>query len=92
MDTLICPYCDSEVKISMVEAEEGCCPECGSSISTAASYNSYNDDYEESELDDNAGSYDEDNEDNDFADEFDDDIDEDDYEDEYEDEDDDKYV
>jgi hypothetical protein len=89
MDTLVCPYCDSEVKISMVEAEEGCCPECGSSISTAANYNSYNDDDEESELDDNDDSYDD--EDNDFGDEEDEDIDEEEYEDTDE-EDEDKYV
>lgn len=88
MDTLICPYCDSEVKISMVEAEEGCCPECGSSISTAATCTSYNDDYEESELDDNDDSYDDDD---DFGDDFDEDIDDEEYEDTDED-DEDRYV
>ncbi len=89
MDTLICPYCDSEVKISMVEAEEGCCPDCGSTISTAATCNSYNDDYEESELDDDTDSYDDD--DDDFDDDFDDDMDDEEYED-TDDGDDDKYV
>ena len=29
-----CPYCDMEVSESAIEAEDGCCPECGSVISS----------------------------------------------------------
>lgn len=29
----ICPYCNIEVSESAIEAEDGCCPECGSVIS-----------------------------------------------------------
>lgn len=85
MGTLICPYCDSEVKLSLVEAEEGCCPECGSAISTDAVSN---DDYDED--DDNFDDIDDDSdEDEDEEDEDDSDEDE---EYEEEDDDDDKYV
>ena len=30
---LICPYCDAEISEREVEAEDGCCPECGALIS-----------------------------------------------------------
>lgn len=84
METLICPYCDSEVKLSLVEAEEGCCPECGSAISTDAAYN---DDY-----DDDDDSFD-DVDDEDIDDDIDDEDEDEEYGEEYEDdEDDDKYV
>lgn len=29
---IICPYCDIEISEKLVEAEDGCCPECGTSI------------------------------------------------------------
>ncbi|QSH42527.1 hypothetical protein P0136_02270 [Lentisphaerota bacterium ZTH] len=32
----ICPYCNIEVSESMIEAEDGCCPECGSIISVSS--------------------------------------------------------
>ena len=28
-----CPYCNTDVKESLIEAEDGCCPECGAQIS-----------------------------------------------------------
>ena len=28
-----CPYCNCEVRESAIEAEDGCCPECGAQIS-----------------------------------------------------------
>lgn len=28
-----CPYCNIEVRESAIEAEDGCCPECGAQIS-----------------------------------------------------------
>ena len=27
---MICPYCDMEINEKQMEAEDGCCPECGS--------------------------------------------------------------
>ena len=27
---MICPYCDTEINEKQMEAEDGCCPECGS--------------------------------------------------------------
>jgi hypothetical protein len=53
---IICPYCDIEVSESAIEAEGGCCPECGSIISAAADiyYDSDDDEdqdvFEDSEL------------------------------------------
>lgn len=29
---LICPYCDAEISERAIEAEDGCCPECGAVI------------------------------------------------------------
>ena len=49
---LICPYCDIEISEKLVEAEDGCCPECGTLI-TATSVASEDDDgdaYEEDEF------------------------------------------
>ena len=31
---MYCPYCDIEINEAQLEAEDGCCPECGSVIST----------------------------------------------------------
>jgi hypothetical protein len=36
MAMIICPYCDMEVSMSAVEAEDGCCPECGAIITATA--------------------------------------------------------
>lgn len=32
----ICPYCNIEVGENAIEAEDGCCPECGSIISVTS--------------------------------------------------------
>jgi hypothetical protein len=80
METIVCPYCDAEVKVSLVEAEEGCCPECGSSITPStifgnpgdSDYDDYDDndeydkDYDEDDDDDNVvGDFDDDDDDED---------------------------
>jgi hypothetical protein len=75
MATTMCPYCNIEVSESSIEAEDGCCPECGSVI-TAKSYfmdNDYEDEYDD---DDIFSEFDDDDDDNDFsrADDYDDDI------------------
>jgi len=72
METVVCPYCDSEVKVSQIEAEEGCCPECGSTI-TSSVYNNYDDDFED-DIDSMDDDYEDDS--NDFDDDSGDDLDE----------------
>jgi len=68
METVICPYCDTEVKVSLVEAEEGCCPDCGAMITPSSIFGSqldgdeYEDDYSDG-YDDELEDEDEDDED-----------------------------
>lgn len=49
---LICPYCDIEISEKLVEAEDGCCPECGTLITanSVADYDEDGDEYEEDEF------------------------------------------
>ena len=49
---LICPYCDIEISEKLVEAEDGCCPECGTLITanSVADYDEDGDEYEEDEI------------------------------------------
>ena len=50
---LICPYCDIEISEKLVEAEDGCCPECGTLITAtavAADDDEEGDEYEEDEF------------------------------------------
>lgn len=74
---LICPYCDMEINEKQMEAEDGCCPECGALITAGNVLNEEDDDYDEFEDefgdDDGFG----------FGDDFDDLDDLDPYEDEY---------
>ena len=56
MATTICPYCNIEVSEKEIEAEDGCCPECGSMLSASSMYmdgdmDDY-DPYEDSDFDD----------------------------------------
>ncbi len=44
-----CPYCNTDVKESLIEAEDGCCPECGALI---GAHNSFFDDDEFDEYED----------------------------------------
>ncbi len=84
----ICPYCNIEVSESAIEAEDGCCPECGSVISgpsdlMEAENDDYYDDYDDlgDEFDDDdddflgEDDYGDDFFDDEFGDEFDDDDD-----------------
>ncbi len=48
MDVIECPYCEIEISAAQVDAEGGCCPECGHPISPDI----YNEDDEEGEGDD----------------------------------------
>jgi uncharacterized Zn finger protein len=76
METIVCPYCDADVRVSAVEADEGCCPECGSLITPSTIFGNINDsekyvdDYEDGYDDDIKGYEDEDLDDDDDDDEI----------------------
>lgn len=59
---VICPYCDIEINEKLIEAEDGCCPECGAVITAS---NMISGDEEEEEY------YDDEYE-NEYGDEYDD--------------------
>lgn len=49
---MICPYCECEITMSQVDAEDGYCPECGSVIAASAIFmEDEEDDLNEEELD-----------------------------------------
>ena len=71
-----CPYCNMEVSEKLIEAEDGCCPECGALIGT---HSSFLDDEELEMYEDDAqdvfSEFDDEDSDDAFADdEFEDDI------------------
>ncbi len=41
---MICPYCDMEINEKQMEAEDGCCPECGALITAGNVLNDDDDD------------------------------------------------
>ena len=47
---MICPYCEVEITMSQVDAEDGFCPECGAVITPSSIFINMED--ELSELDD----------------------------------------
>ena len=52
---MICPYCDIEINEKLVEAEDGCCPECGALITASTVINEEDDEFyegDDAELDD----------------------------------------
>ena len=71
----ICRYCMAEVSEREIEAEDGCCPECGAVIAAGAGYLGQDDEFED-EFDemeeDEFNDFDDENEDGDY-DDFDDD-------------------
>jgi len=42
---MICPYCDIEINEKLVEAEDGCCPECGALITASTVITEDDDEY-----------------------------------------------
>ena len=49
---MICPYCECEITMSQVDAEDGYCPECGSIIAASAIFmEDEEDELNEEELD-----------------------------------------
>ncbi len=66
MGRTICPYCDIEVSESAIEAEDGCCPECGAVLTMSSIWD---DDEEELEEEDVLGDEEPEEEEEDFYDE-----------------------
>jgi hypothetical protein len=59
---MICPYCDIEINEKLVEAEDGCCPECGALITASTVINEEEDEFydgDDAELGDDDGFEDE---------------------------------
>lgn len=55
---MICPYCDIEINEKLVEAEDGCCPECGALITASTVINEEDEEFydgEDGELGDDDG-------------------------------------
>lgn len=66
MRTITCPYCDMDVSLSTLDAQDGCCPECGSFIAGRSSEDIiWDKDYDD---DDDFFDEDDDFEDDDFED------------------------
>ncbi len=63
MAMILCPYCDIEVSMSSVEAEDGCCPECGAIITATAMMIERDEDETEDVVDEHAADLDEDDDD-----------------------------
>jgi len=61
---VICPYCEIEISESALEAEGGCCPDCGSIVTAGRSSFAEDEDFDED--------FDENDEDIDNLDELDD--------------------
>ena len=53
---LICPYCDIEINESLIEQEDGCCPECGALITASTVISEDDEDEYEDEFDDDEDS------------------------------------
>ncbi len=83
----VCPYCNIEVSESSIEAEDGCCPECGSVISATSSFLG-DDDSEFDEGPEEQDIFDDLDDDDDIfeAEEFDEEFDDDDLDEEFDDE------
>ena len=62
----VCPYCNIEVSESSIEAEDGCCPECGSVISATSSFLGENDEFDEFEPGEDQDIFDDLDDDEDF--------------------------
>ena len=61
---MYCPYCDIEINEAQLEAEDGCCPECGAFISPSmvvtdseddSEYDEFGDELDGDEFDDDFG-------------------------------------
>ncbi len=48
---MICPYCEVEISMTAVDAEDGCCPECGMMLTPSTIFVDEDDDLFEGEVD-----------------------------------------
>ena len=69
---MYCPYCDIEINEAQLEAEDGCCPECGAFISASMVVTDSEDDSEYDEFGDELDGEDFDDEGFEDMDDFDD--------------------
>ncbi|MFA6569007.1 MAG: hypothetical protein WCS96_12415 [Victivallales bacterium] len=51
MGMISCPYCNMEISLSAVEAEDGYCPECGAVITSSSIMSDSEDDFDDLEGD-----------------------------------------
>ena len=51
MGMISCPYCNMEISLSAVEAEDGYCPECGAVITSSSIMSDGEDDFDDLEGD-----------------------------------------
>ena len=51
MGMISCPYCNMEISLSAVEAEDGYCPECGAVITSSSIMSDNEDDFDDLEGD-----------------------------------------
>ncbi len=58
MGMLSCPYCNMEISMSAVEAEDGYCPECGSVITSSSILVDNDDDVDELETEEETENFD----------------------------------
>jgi hypothetical protein len=49
---LICPYCDIEINETLIEQEDGCCPECGAIVTASTVISEEDEDEFADEFDD----------------------------------------
>ena len=70
---MYCPYCDIEINEAQLEAEDGCCPECGALITVNTVITQDEDDEYDDEFDDDFIRRDDYEDYDDGMDEFDDD-------------------
>ena len=69
---MYCPYCDIEINEAQLEAEDGCCPECGAFVSASMVVTDPEDDSEYDEVGDELDGDDFDDEGYEDLDDFDD--------------------
>lgn len=51
MGMISCPYCNMEISLSAVEAEDGYCPECGAVITSSSIMSDNEDEFDDLEGD-----------------------------------------
>lgn len=71
-ESMTCPYCETKVKLSEVDAEDGTCPECGAPLLGTTLWMQQENNFEDEEddaffaEDDDGADYDEEKDEDDF--------------------------